>query len=452
MADFAKYMENLKNMLKETSDINALEKNILTTQIVPLQSQIPKRKLKLLLVSHHISSSTKNGKLSLNMMHQFSKNTDWLEIIHYAKHATQSPILNKNREYPTNVKVINTLDLNANEPHGYANICSIIIKEAPDIVLFYDDMVNIIQYIELIKTKEVERFFRIWAFIDPPSMFQPPSVVETINREMDMVFVHSNEWKKPMKSSGIIRPIHNIRFNVDDKIRKLPKDFSRKSINLPNEAFVFIGNGSNCEKNRLDTMIIGFVKLIEKYPSKNILLLLCCDKGDRGGFPIFEIFRNELKKNHLSSEIFGSRMIVASNSTRNFTDDEMNLFYNSADAGINCTEGSSFNLSAFEQMSLGIPQIVSDVMAHSDYCNTSNSILVQPIIRLYDCLNKNPVSGDKFIINSEDLCVAMEKYLLHDDFRHLHGSESLKTMKSYSVLSEASTKLIESLKYSHKEL
>ena len=444
MTDFTKYTESLRSMIDSTNNISILEKNAITIE--------SSKKLKLLMVSHHISCPTKNAKFSLNILEQFSECKDWLEIVHYAIHPIHSSTRHvSGRTYPSKIKVIDTLEVDNNDPHGYANLCSIITKETPNILFFYDDMVHIIRYIEFIKTKEIERFFRIWGFIDTCSIFQSQPIIETINREMDIVFTYSNEWKQCIKSSGVIRPIHDIHFNINkNNIRKIPKEYSRKCINLPTDAFIFIGNGTNCEKNRIDIIITSFVKLIEKYPSKLILLLLCCDKGDNGGFPIFEIYRHELKRSHLSAEIFGTRMIVASNSNKSFTDEEINFFYNSADIGLNCTEGSSFNLTAFEQMGLGIPQIASDILAHSDFCASSNSSLIQPTIKLYNCTSQNIISGDKYIINSNDVFKMMEQYLLHEDIRSLHGSESMKTIQSYRP--NGFSKFIDELSRLYKDL
>jgi glycosyltransferase involved in cell wall biosynthesis len=66
-----------------------------------------------------------------------------------------------------------------------------------------------------------------------------------------------------------------------------------------------------------------------------------------------------------------------------FKDEEINLFYNSADVGITTADGEGFGLCQFEQMGVGIPQVLPDIGGFKEFCHSNNSILVKPAVRYY---------------------------------------------------------------------
>jgi hypothetical protein len=45
----------------------------------------------------------------------------------------------------------------------------------------------------------------------------------------------------------------------------------------------------------------------------------------------------------------------------NFKDEDINMFYNAADVGINTADGEGSGLCNFEQMGVGVPQVVPDI-------------------------------------------------------------------------------------------
>ena len=70
---------------------------------------------------------------------------------------------------------------------------------------------------------------------------------------------------------------------------------------------------------------MAFAELIVKHPTKPIFLLCVCDKGEKGGWWIFEIFSRELKRLGVPIERFGNRLQLT-NTDMNFRDEDINLF------------------------------------------------------------------------------------------------------------------------------
>jgi len=83
-----------------------------------------------------------------------------------------------------------------------------------------------------------------------------------------------------------------------------------------------------------------------------------CDKGEKGGWWIFEIFQRELKLRNVSTEMFANRLMVSSQDMI-FKDEDINMFYNVADVGISTADGEGFGLCQFEQMGVGVRSFFS---------------------------------------------------------------------------------------------
>jgi len=61
-----------------------------------------------------------------------------------------------------------------------------------------------------------------------------------------------------------------------------------------------------------------------------------------------------------------------------FKDDDINVFYNLADVGVNSADGEGWGLCNFEQMGVGVPQVVPDIGGFKEFITSSNSIIVKP--------------------------------------------------------------------------
>ena len=164
---------------------------------------------------------------------------------------------------------------------------------------------------------------------------------------------------------------------------------------------------------------------------KNILLLIVSNSNDKGGFNLFEVFSRELKLAGGSPDIFGNRLLITLDNNR-YTDDDINLLYNCGDAGVSCAEGEGFGLCTFEQMSLGIPQIVPKLTGHLEYCNDENSLIVKPKFRYHIPQAYNTVTGEAHMVDPDDVSKAMERYVFDEDLRKLHGKLGKEKVSEYT--------------------
>jgi hypothetical protein len=160
-------------------------------------------------------------------------------------------------------------------------------------------------------------------------------------------------------------------------------------------------------------------------------LLMVADKGDRGGFQIFDIFARELKHHNATVDMFGNRLMLTSKDTC-YRDEDINMLYNCGDAGISCAEGEGFGLCTFEQMSVGVPQIVPEINGYTEYCSSENSLLVKPSMRYYIPQVYHSVPGEAQMVDPNVVAKTMERYVFDESLRKQHGKLGKETASSYT--------------------
>ena len=129
--------------------------------------------------------------------------------------------------------------------------------------------------------------------------------------------------------------------------------------------------------------------------------------------------------------MYGNRLIITSQNMA-FKDEEINMFYNAADVGISTADGEGFGLCQFEQMGVGVPQVVPDIGGFKEFCTAENSILVKPTVRYYLPNGFSPVAGEANACNPHDVCLAMEDYVLNSEKRIELGKKARATVLEYT--------------------
>jgi glycosyltransferase involved in cell wall biosynthesis len=412
-------------------------------------SEETSKKVKLLIVSTHTNQINGYSKVVLNLLQQLATHS-WLQLVHFGTQKMVAADLN--RTVPSSVKQIDATALEKEKQTGFAfsELPAVINTEKPDIVLIYNDLAVIGTYIESIRKAIEVRTFKIWAYVDLTYLAPPQSMIDILNRDVERVFCFTKGWKDILKSSGITRPVDVLNHGIDSLMfRSIQKEVARQQLGLPKDVFLFTSINKNIPRKRLDLLIISFVKLIVRFPTKNIFMLIVADKGDQGGFSLFEIYAREIKVHGGSVDMFGNRLLITSKDTC-YRDEDINMLYNCGDAGVSCAEGEGFGLCSFEQMSLGVPQIVPDINGYNEYCHSDNSLMVKPSMRAYIPQSHNSVTGEAQLVNPEDFSKAMERYVFDDDLRRLHGRLGKEKVATYTW-SKVVTTLVKRLRAAQEE-
>jgi glycosyltransferase involved in cell wall biosynthesis len=435
---------DISDFVKElNSAIESNKQDSVKTTVVPAQNnqnvvvhsesekQKSKKQIKILIVSTHINQISGHSKVIMNIINELVKQ-DWIKVVHFGTQTLQGGDLG--RKYPSNVKVIDGTALEKQKTNGFAfmELPSVILSEKPDIVFIYNELSIIGAYIEEIRKVIQNRFFRIWAYTDITYKAPHQQFIDIINRDVERIFCFTKSWKDELKSVGITRPVDVMNHGIDTThIRHIPKMLARQNLGLPKDIFIFTSMNRNIPRKRLDILIMSFVKLIVRFPMKPIFMLVVGDKGDKGGYALFDIFARELKLSGVSLEMFGNRLLITTTNTC-YKDDDINLLYNCGDVGISCSEGEGFGLCTFEQMMLGIPQIAPEINGHTEYCNEDNSQLIKPKVRYYIPQALNVVTGEACVVDTDDVSKAMERYVFDEDLRTLHGKKAKEKVSEYT--------------------
>jgi len=401
--------------------------------VKPSSSLNQKKNLRFMLVSTHVQQYTGYSKVSYGILQELSKVPN-LDLIHFGfqKHPNSAPGF---RPYPSNVDVIDAASLETplQQGFGFQALVEQIKKKSPHVVMIYNDMAVVSKFLEEIrKTGFIPRPFKVWVYCDQVYDCQHQAMIDILNRDSDRVFTFTNYWKKQLKEQGVTRPISILGHGFDPTtFFTVPKDLARKSLKLPEDAFIIMSLNRNQPRKRYDIMLMAFVELLAKYPTKSIVLLCICDKGEKGGWWLFDVFVRELKKKGLSIEQFGNRLMISSQDMA-FKDEDINILYNIADVGISTADGEGWGLCTFEQMGVGIPQVVPDIGGYKDYCSSTNTMLVKPAHSYYLPSVYSPVGGEAHVCNPHDVCMAIEEYLNDSEKRKIHGQKAKEAVLEYT--------------------
>ena len=403
------------------------------------------KKLKCMLVSTHCHQYTGYSKVSHGILNELA-NHKWIKLTHYAfqKNSEVHPGF---RPYPPGIDVIDAMALEkpVQQGFGYQALPDTIRRKRPNVVILYNDLSVVSRFLDEIRKSGIPRNFQIWVYCDQVYTMQPQAFLDVLNRDADRIFAFTPFWKQCLKEQGITRPIDVLMHGFHSQsCFPLPKELARKQLQLPNDIFIFMNLNRNQPRKRYDILIMAFVELLVKYPTRPLYLLCICDKGDKGGWWLFELFQRELKQRAVSLELFGNRLIITSQNM-SFKDEEINLFYNSADVGITTADGEGFGLCQFEQMGVGIPQVVPDIGGFKEFCHSNNSLLVKPTVRYYVPNGFSPVGGEAHACQPHDVCLAMEEYMLNSEKLAEHGKAARDTVLQYTW-SKACETLVKRLK------
>lgn len=446
MSDLSQFVKELDAIIQSSSSNPVIESEQTTVAIAPMSTaESSTKKLKLLLVCTHPNQVNGYSKVVYNLLQQLDK--PWLNVTVFGTQRLAGADLG--RTLPSSMKVIDAtaLDKEKEKFAGFAlsELPNTIRTEKPDVVLIYNDLSIICAYMEAMRNTFDNRAFKLWAYVDTTYPSAPQAMLDMINRDVDRVFCFTKSWKESLKSQGITRPIDVMNHGVDPHMfRPIPREVARQNLGLPKDMFMFTSVNKNIPRKRLDLLVMAFVKLIIRFPMKPIFMLMVADHGDRGGFQLFNIFSRELKSHGASVDLFGNRLLITAKDTC-YKDEDINLLYNSGHVGVSCAEGEGFGLCSFEQMAVGVPQIVPAIHGYTEYCNEDNSILVKPSYRCYVPSAYHSVAGEANMVNPEDVADAMEQYVINEELLKRHGRMAKEKALSYTW-EKAAAPLVKRLK------
>ena len=432
-SDFVGHLEGQIGSLYSTTTLSSV-----TTAAVPTATAVPTptnpRKLTFMLIGTHVQQTTGYSKVCYGMIRELAKQP-WLNVIHFAIQG--NPSLKLQRPYPSNVTVYDAGagEIVKDKGFGFKEIAAIVAKETPDVICIYNDIHITLKYLHELMPLKKKQTFQIWSYLDQVYESQPSDDLDILGQDVDRIFCFTKEWRDVLKRQGVTRPIDILNHGFDPTLfANLSREEAREKMNVPPDTFLFVSLNRNQPRKRHDLLIMAFVELIVKNPTKPLYLMCVCDKGSvqvDGGYKLFDIFARELTLHGVNPDDFSKRLLVSTHHM-NMTDTEVGIFYKVADCGVSCADGEGFGLCAFEHMGMGVPQVLSDVIGHREYCRPDNSILVKPAFRAYNPTGLSVFGGQIDLVDYRDMAKAMERYVLSDELRLAHGLQASQTVANYS--------------------
>lgn len=445
MSGVPSYMKSIESMFTTPNSVNLTE---VVAASAAGQQEPKSRGFKFMLVSTHCHQYTGYSKVCWGLIRQLAKQHEWLDVVHFGfQKFPNQRFAPDYRPYPPNVKVIDAAAMEKpfEQGFGFKQLPDVIRKEKPNVVMIYNDMSVVGKFIMEIEKSGIPRNFQLWVYVDQVYNTQLQGYLDMLNMKVDRIFTFTNGWKQCLKDQGVTRPVDVLLHGFEsDTFKPLVKSEVRKKMGIPDQAFIYLNMNRNQPRKRYDIMIMAFVELIVKYPTKPIFLMCICDKGEKGGWWLFELYQRELKMRGVPLEQFGNRLMLSSQDMT-FTDEMVNEFYNAADVGVNTADGEGWGLCNFEQMGVGVPQVVPAIGGFKEFCKSDNSVLVEAKNRYYLPSVYSPVGGEATAVDPHEFCLGMEEYLLDSEKRRAHGEAAKKTVLGYTW-EKASEVLIRRLK------
>jgi len=356
--------------------------------------------MRFVLVSTHIDQTTGYSKVSANLLKQVATLSPKIKTYHFG--FQRHPSRTGTRKAPDGVV---QYDAAANEDpkeegFGFNKIHEYLDMVNPDVVMIYNDPLIVYKFIEAMKIEPGKAPFKLWIYVDQVYGGIAQPLIDKINQHADRVYCFTESWKKMyLKYGGPTPDLRILGHAVDPSIFTSMNVEGRQSIrtnmNIPKDAIVFLNANRNSQRKRLDLSIMGFVRLLSRYPAAPYYMAMATNMNPNSGayYDLNRIFQLELDDAGLDKLVYANRLMLIDTAPPNVISDEtINQLYNATDIGLNTSDGEGYGLCQLEHLYTGAPQIVTDIGAYRSFLTEEETVFVKPGDRVYFAGNM-PLGG-----------------------------------------------------------
>jgi glycosyltransferase involved in cell wall biosynthesis len=341
--------------------------------------------IRFMLVSTHTEQVTGYSKVSFNLLKQLATLTPLVKVFHFGFQRTPARIPQPMRP----LSAIIQYDAAANEDpreqgFGFNKFKDYLETVSPDIVMIYNDPIVVSQFINAIK--DIPKTFKLWIYLDQVYEGADMGLLRTIENKADRIICFTESWKKHLltRLTTTTIPIDVLEHGVDALVFKpLPeveRMSVRRSMNIPTDGKIFLNMNRNSHRKRLDLTIMGFARLLAKFPAEKFYLVFVTSVKQEGGacYNPLQVYMNELARVGLDIQTYGTRVSIVDTTppAAYYNDDSINQLYNVADIGINTSNGEGFGLCQLEHMATGAPQVVIDIGGYRSFIDETTGVLI----------------------------------------------------------------------------
>ena len=341
--------------------------------------------MRFVLVSTHVDQTTGYAKVAYNLLRQVASLAPKVKTFHFGfqRHPDRKNV----RKLPDGVV---GYDAASNEDpreegFGFNKIAEYVDMVRPDVVMIYNDPLIICKFIEAMKYDKSTATFKLWLYVDQVYQGIAQPLVDTMNKNADRIYCFTQSWADTYASySPGSAPPSVIEHGIDaTEFTCMPRDQRlalRRNLKIPTDAVVFLNANRNSQRKRLDTMIMGFVKLLTITRDPVYLMVVTAMNPQHGAFyDLQRIYITELKRAGLVPEALANRLMIVDTAPPNtLSDAQINELYNMTDIGINTSDGEGFGLCQLEHLYTGAPQVVTDVGSYRSFLTEDVAAFIPP--------------------------------------------------------------------------
>jgi glycosyltransferase involved in cell wall biosynthesis len=288
--------------------------------------------------------------------------------------------------------------------------------------------------------------FKLWSYMDQVYPYQKKNYIDILNAFFDGIITFTPYWKEIALKLGIknTMPIHVFPHGFDTNMYyPIPKDIARTYFKYNVNDFMVLNLNRNQPRKCWDHTIIAWVEFVEMHYNVNVrntikknndnirpIKLIIGTQID-AFWNLWDVIENEVKFRDVPFD-YVKDTIVEVAMPQQLSDKEINILYNCCDIGCNNCNGGGYELTVFECLGLGIPQVASYVGGIREYLNDNNSIPIKSTIYQYLDNKSNGIGGKAEITDPHEFALAFWKYFNNPQLRMKHGKNGRENiLKNY---------------------
>ena len=387
--------------------------------------------MKIFFMCTHSNQGTGYARVA-NKITNYLANIPGIEVVYYAFQNYKGQEI-RDRFIDPRIKFYDAMELDPVSPRAFGDkgIVPAIIKEKPDVLFLYNDMMVIKSLMELIPRQFMPPVKYVYLDIVYP--WQDIAVYEHLKKyNFDQIFVFLECWRKHLVDDlGFSKDVVSVmKHGVDfDRFLDVPQEDAKKHIGFKPDDFVVLNMNRNSMRKEWSFTISAFLQLLKRQNMNPKINLYCgCLPVCKDGIDIRKVAANECVRLGLDPSKVLNEHIFLSPKPLHLSESDLNTIYNAADVGLNTGRGEGFGLTTTEHLYFNRPQIVSGVPALKETIG-KHARVIEPKITKYVGEEEHH-GGIIYLCDPIDFADALEHYYINRDDRP-NAREDIKERYSW---------------------
>ncbi|GAQ93198.1 hypothetical protein KFL_013560010, partial [Klebsormidium nitens] len=376
--------------------------------------------------------AVRTGSTATGFQWKYLGKFDDLEVIHYGfQHFNNDsdPQQKRLKALPESIIVHDAAkaEIPFEQGFGIKNFRDFVRLSRPDVIVIFNDAFIVAKFLnELAIEPRVCPGARIIVYLDTVYPFVNPDLLTIVNRGADHIIAFTEYWKQELLAQGITKPMSTLMHGFDPE-EIYPTEQRTKTADAP---MICLNLNRNQPRKRYDLMAITMALVYAKRPDANVRFVAATDlKG--GAWDVPRLFARELCKRMEPEKAyhFLEYLLTVKNPSA-MTDEDVNKLYNEADVGLNFAQGEGVGLTSMEHAGLGKPQICGRLGGFQEYLDDSCATLLD--VKGHEYIDsRDVIGGEASIIDPQDACDAILRYLDDPELRAAHGKAAREKVLEY---------------------